>query len=216
MLYIKKNNEPASLTKYKKQSNAYYDGFKYKDDIREALLKEQGYLCAYCMRRISNVKEVTIEHYVPQSELDECTALDYRNVLGVCKIDRERKKEYQTCNSHRGNEKLTVNPFDRDTIKLIKYERGTGKIGSKNECIDKDLNYTLNLNCKNSHLPENRLHVLKGLEKKILKDNKGKICSKSYLLNLKRQIENPDKDGKIAEYAGIMIWYINKRLKSNR
>lgn len=50
MIYIKKGKEPDSLTKYKKQKFAYYDGYKEKDDVREMLLKEQGYLCAYCMK----------------------------------------------------------------------------------------------------------------------------------------------------------------------
>ena len=46
MIYIKKGKEPDSLTKYKKQKFAYYDGYKEKDDVREMLLKEQGYLYA--------------------------------------------------------------------------------------------------------------------------------------------------------------------------
>ena len=41
MIYIKKGKEPASLTKYKKQKFAYYDGYKEKDDLRKMLLKEQ-------------------------------------------------------------------------------------------------------------------------------------------------------------------------------
>ena len=46
MIYIKKGNEPDSLTKYRKKKFAYYDGYKDKDDIRKNLLEEQGYLCA--------------------------------------------------------------------------------------------------------------------------------------------------------------------------
>ena len=45
MRYIKKGMEPRSLTKYKLQSNAYYDGCN-KADIRKRLLEDQGYLCA--------------------------------------------------------------------------------------------------------------------------------------------------------------------------
>jgi len=37
MIYIKKGKEPASLTKYKKQKFAYYDGYKEKDDLRKML-----------------------------------------------------------------------------------------------------------------------------------------------------------------------------------
>ena len=52
MLYIKKGREPESLIKYRKKKFAYYDGYDRKDDIRKNLLIEQGFLCAYCMRRI--------------------------------------------------------------------------------------------------------------------------------------------------------------------
>ncbi len=48
MIYIKKGKEPAFLTAYKKQKYVYFDGYDKKDDIREQLLKDQGYLCAYC------------------------------------------------------------------------------------------------------------------------------------------------------------------------
>ena len=83
MIYIKKRKEPASLTKYKKQKFAYYDGYKEKDDLRKMLLKEQGYLCAYCMRRI-DIEHMKIEHWFPENELSDIERLDYRNMLGSC------------------------------------------------------------------------------------------------------------------------------------
>ena len=82
MIYIQKGKEPASLTAYKKQAHAYYDGCN-KDDIRENLLREQGYLCAYCMRRIEKEK-MKIEHWDPEDNLTELERLDYSNMLGVC------------------------------------------------------------------------------------------------------------------------------------
>ena len=59
MLFIRKGSEPDSLIKYRKEKFAYYDGYEKKDDIRKKLLEEQGYLCAYCMRRI-NIKNMKI------------------------------------------------------------------------------------------------------------------------------------------------------------
>ena len=49
-------------------------------------MKEQGYLCGYCMKRLKNIDDVKIEHIVPQSVLksDERKALDYKIMLGVC------------------------------------------------------------------------------------------------------------------------------------
>ena len=55
MRYIpkKSNNEPDSLRATRLTDGATYDECN-KNDVREALLNEQGYLCAYCMRRIEN------------------------------------------------------------------------------------------------------------------------------------------------------------------
>ena len=70
MLLIKKGKEPNSLTEYKMKSNAYFDGYSNKGDIRKALLEEQGHLCAYCMKRISK-NNMKIEHYNSQSNSTE-------------------------------------------------------------------------------------------------------------------------------------------------
>ena len=81
MILIKKGNEPRSLTVYRKTQYAYFDGCP-KDEIRKSLLKEQGYLCAYCMRRI-DLKHTRIEHWTPEAELSELEKLDYSNMLAV-------------------------------------------------------------------------------------------------------------------------------------
>ena len=54
MILIKKKLEPHSLTEYKQTINASFDNLpsEIKDDIRKSLLKEQGYICAYCMKKI--------------------------------------------------------------------------------------------------------------------------------------------------------------------
>ena len=90
MRYIEKHAEPKSLAEYKKQVNAYYDGCN-KSDIRKRLLEDQGYLCAYCMRRIydessvdGGVPPMKIEHWFPESQCSEFQKLDFRNMLGVC------------------------------------------------------------------------------------------------------------------------------------
>ena len=86
MIYIKKGAEPKSLKEYRSQPNATYEDFRDKDDIREALLKEQGCLCAYCMSRISKDK-MKIEHWISQKSEEgdgEEKALDFHNMLGVC------------------------------------------------------------------------------------------------------------------------------------
>lgn len=217
MRYIKKGEEPKTLTEYKKFENAYYDGYKDKDEIKEYLLKEQGYLCGYCMRRLSSVKETKIEHLVPQSKLgDERQALNYKIMVGVCygNIGGDRKKEQLTCDAHRGNEPMVISPFDKNCIDKIKYDT-TGRIFSDYKEVDRDLNETLNLNYngKNAFLMLNRRKTLEVLKNKIIKCQKKGIWNQTLLKKFLQQYEQPDKEGKLIPYSGIAIWYLRKRLR---
>lgn len=217
MLYIKKGKEPNSLTKYKKEVGAYYDGCN-KDDIRVSLLKEQGGICAYCMRRISNHEgKMSIEHYTSQSETDESEKLNYKNMLGVCFGGRKkgRRLEFLTCDAHRGNTPLTVNPLDNTTIDLIAY-KSDGTIYSNDTQIDYDLNITLNLNCDIDFLRLNRRKALEAVKSKLNKIQKTGDWTEPRLLEIKKAYERFNGDGCYAEYAGVIIYYINKRLKSYR
>lgn len=75
---------PEERSKTTRELRNFFDQLK-KDKIREALLIEQHYLCAYCMSSIeNNPLHTTIEHWLPLSKSKE-TALDYQNFLATCK-----------------------------------------------------------------------------------------------------------------------------------
>jgi len=214
MIVIKKGQGPANLTAYKQERGAYYDGFSSKDDIKQALLLEQGYICAYCMRRIKK-EEMTIEHYIPQTS-DERLALDYHNMLGVCMGNRgtreKRVKEKDmTCDAHRGNIGLTVNPVDASTIRMIKY-KSDGTIYSDDAVIDKDLNSTLNLNCDVTGvlLKKNRKEALDIFKSYLSVQKSNGKWTKTFLLNVKNSYFN--SQGVNKEYRGIMEGFLEKRL----
>lgn len=217
MRYIRKGEEQKSLTQYKKYWNAYYEGYKNKNDIRENLLKEQGYLCGYCMRRLSSVNDVKIEHLMPQSTLDEKQALNYKIMIGVCygnsHIGKDRRREQLTCDAHRGNKKMVISPFDRNCIDKIEYD-ATGRIYSKDLDVNKDINETLNLNYngEDAYLMINRRNVLEILKKQLIKYQKQGIWKKSLLKNALQRYEEPDKEGKLIPYSGIAIRYLKKKL----
>lgn len=169
MKLIIKGKEPNSLTEYKKKDNAYFDG-RDKADIRKVLLEEQGYLCAYCMTRISE-KDMTIEHYNSQSLINEKEALEYNNMLGVCNGNRNSgSKKTLICDAHKENIGLVVNPLSGDYVKLIKYDQSDGRIFSDNLDIDKDLNETLNLNYEEAMLKINRKMALDNLKRYLSKN----------------------------------------------
>lgn len=218
MIYIKKGREPMELIRYKKEKFAYYEGMpkEVKEAVKTSLLEEQGYLCAYCMRRILP-DTMTIEHYNCQSDVSEQEALDYRIMLGVCLGNRGTKehrvmKRDMICDAHRGNDPLRADPQKALDISLIKYD-GMGIIDSDDMDIKKDVDKTLNLNCKVMNLPENRRKALLAL-KVYLKKQQGKgLWKKRLLERIKKTIENTDENGWKQEYSGILLYYLNKQLK---
>lgn len=81
MIPIIKGNEPKALTEAKRDiQNTPDASFDYsslrgehKRKVLEALIVEQGHLCAYCMCRIgTNDNPATIKHITPQHPATSC------------------------------------------------------------------------------------------------------------------------------------------------
>lgn len=218
MILIKKSREPKSLTEYKRQKHISYDGYPHKDELRELLLKDQGYLCAYCMRRIENdSSKMKIEHWVPQSKLKtELKKLDFKIMLGVCDGCRGAADKYTTCDEHRHNAELTVNPMRKDMIDTIYYDR-EGFIYSTDPNINEDLKTTLNLNCEKaaSKLVVNRKKVYEQCMQRLIRMQRQGMWKENML---KRVLEyyTAKQDGKYCEYAGVAIYLLNKYLNKCR
>lgn len=116
-----------------------------------------------------------------------------------------------TCDAHRGNTALTVNPVDASTIRMIKYQ-SDGTIYSDAPAIDKDLNSTLNLNCDATGvlLKKNR-RVALDIFKSYLSEQKGRgKWTRTFLLNVKNRYLS--SQGVNMEYRGIMDDYLEKKL----
>ena len=87
MINISKNAQPGKLIKYKSNFGAKFDGPEFtetKKAIRTSLLKEQGFLCAYCMVSLEeNPLSTKIEHWHSQKKYP-AEDLEYKNMLAVC------------------------------------------------------------------------------------------------------------------------------------
>lgn len=131
MILINKSVLPQELEKLKYDAErqglsdrkAYEKlGNPLKTYVRNSLLKEQGHLCAYCMRRIpderitdedTDLSNVYIEHWLPRSTKGgqrENKGLDYRNMLAVCSgnektpgVTGKHRRRYFTCDKKRDN-----------------------------------------------------------------------------------------------------------------
>ena len=120
-----------------------------KEVLRKNILKDQHYLCAYCMKRIENDFHTTVEHYNPLSKYWS-EALNYDNMICVCDGGRdvelaEGEKRLLCCDAYKEDTELVINPFMQAHIQQIKYLKN-GIIYAENSQFNEDINERLKLN----------------------------------------------------------------------
>lgn len=214
-----------------------------KQEIREALCREQHGLCAYCMRRIvpekisENDQETRIEHYKALSK-DKEAALDYQNFLGVChggiKDEREADERLITCcDACRGDDELTIDPRDTRQMEAIAYKRSgymfvKANMGLDKELVEemqKDINYKLQLNGElnddgslgydtTSRLIASRKRIYDSVSNQFERWDKKNLLTSQYLKEQLDKLYEQLKDGNIAEpFLGTRIYFLNKKYK---
>ena len=221
MKQIIKGVEPKSLTKYRSsithnqlaQSNIYED-FKEKTkegcredesyNLRKQLLKEQGYICCYCMSRI-DCNNSKIEHFRPQSKYKNFQ-IDYQNLFIACNGGEGKKGKEQHCDSFKGEDKLKDINLLLNIESNIQYSK-LGEIFSSNKKIDKELNGILNLN--NSILKKNRRETYKRLIQNINKRGWTTQIIKHDISKYKSM----DLNGKYYEFCEMIVYFLTKKLK---
>jgi uncharacterized protein (TIGR02646 family) len=209
MKKIIKQSEPRSLVKHRSQANANYDNYPDKEKLRESLLKEQGYICCYCMSRIK-LDEMKIEHWQPQTKYIS-RQLDYRNLLGACIGNQGARPQNQHCDTRKGDSEITINPIegDKSCENLIKY-RPDGKIYSDDVSVNHDLNETLNLNL--SFLKKNRNDALFLVIRKLNEKFPNKTWAK---ISVQKEIEKlitKDENGFYDAYCQFIVSYLKSKL----
>jgi uncharacterized protein (TIGR02646 family) len=134
MKYIQKNQEPRSLTEWNQKLGGKIRDWKsfdksVKNDVYESLLKEQGFICAYCSRPIIRTN-CHIEHYRPKSVYKQLT-FEYNNLIASCQGEDEKKPRTPVhCGHKKGawyDEELMISPLDSNCEKYFKYA-GSGQI----------------------------------------------------------------------------------------
>ncbi|MGK7879186.1 MAG: retron system putative HNH endonuclease [Crocosphaera sp.] len=127
MKYIKKQAEPSSLREWKEQGNENWRPTygalrkKLKDSIKQALMKEQGYLCCYCEQELT-LNDSHIEHFKPQSD-PTVDPLDFSNMLCSCQ-EQLKKGEPRHCGNLKGNwfdENVLISPLDPNCETRFKF-----------------------------------------------------------------------------------------------
>lgn len=230
MKYINKNlrNEPNSLRTYRSGTpNASYKGYGDGHLLKKALLDEQGYICAYCMKRIGldlnqqNKPQVEVEHFLPQKlnpELD----LVYQNMLGVCNGLSESYPEMlhlHHCDKTngeggkiKGDVKLKkLDPRSPSCEQFLYYDlEGRTLAVGNDEDVTHDLEKVLNLN--NKALKAARKDIIDKAKDKMIREKPTQQWNRTFLE--KHLTEWQTKaEGKFRPYCMAAIWFIQTLLK---
>jgi len=211
---INKGREPLSLRQYRSsvptsdmEKSNIYDDYKEKNILRKQLLEEQGYVCCYCMGRISE-RNSKIEHFKPQSGFRE-EQINYSNLFVACKGGEGTK--IRCCDTQKDNRSLNEINLLTEIESEIKYSKD-GEISSKRttdrqmSSLTREMNDILNLN--SPLLVKNRKQTYDNFKNKL----KGK-WSKSNLRNAIDSYKNKQGD-KYAPYSEMMVYLLTKKLNA--
>lgn len=228
MRYIQKNITPEArkaLTTFIRleKEKAHYDNFKQSDgkgDVQNSLLTEQGFICAYCMRRIGMPPK--IEHWITREESNvqnmPAQTLDYDNLLAVCNgttLQNEIKYEHCDQSRSKSNRELTINPTDERTIQKLRFLKN-GKIESDDKAIFDDLNNENALNLNTLFLRDARRLVYESVKKLIdIKcRNKTPTQAQKIIGDIVAEwaSKKPNIDGQLQykEYCAVIAYFFKK------
>lgn len=213
MISIVKGREPTSLQHYRLQPNAVYDGSQFtpvKADIRTQLLKEQGYICAYCMQRIVDDQFTTkVEHWHCQDNYTD-KQLNYPNMLAVCSGNTQGCLH---CDTKKANHDIKYNPAEptHHIESKIRYSMA-GKIQSDELDFNQELNDILGLNC--SRLIENRKATIDAVQLKIKQNKAHGIRIKRGVNDEIKKWTSIDGDGCKKPYYGVALYFLRKKHSS--
>lgn len=217
MKEIVKIKEPNDFVQHRAKPNSTFDNMptSVKNNLRDALLKSQGYICCYCMKRIRD-RTSKIEHFRSQMNHNGKNGstdltLDYSNLFAACP-DLGGKYETQTCDSHKKELELKkINLTSPLCNSMFKYA-SNGNMSSVTG--DDDINYDIDniLNLNQQTLKDNRRVIYQGL------CDRFKTYSKKneYNLNtLNKELSHwleKDSQGQYKEYCMVAVYLINKHI----
>jgi len=208
---IRKQAEPPELRAHRRAGGDFSDPqgeTRWKERLQAALLREQGGLCCYCMRRVSR-ESMKVEHYLCQERHPE-RALDHDNLFAACPGGEGSPREHQTCDTRKGNAALTIHPAG-NIEPFLRY-LSDGTIAAKNLAYQADLDVTLNLNA--AALKRARLGVLDGLVAALGRLMPGPGAWKpARLRDELARWQARDEHGDFREFCQVVVYFLEKRLR---
>jgi len=197
-----------------KNDNSKIPKITIRTDILEDLLREQGYICAYCMKTIS-LEKSQIEHIIGQSYIDEekkeigkLEDTNYENMLAVCQGNFCEKETH--CDSSRSKYQdkrplLSISPLNQSDMNSIKFTQSGvvyyGELDAKTD-MNYDLSTVLNLNC--TSIQEKRKRIVQAIKFLLSKHEfDKKFANKTLALWKNESLENK-------EFCEVAIFELRK------
>lgn len=215
MRYIdNRNKEPKELIEYRETTpGVSYADFPHKSIVRESLVDEQGYICAYCMGKIDAATS-TIEHYISQTrhadspyaeEVHKEQSLLYSNMYGVC-INFSAH-----CDKKRENRPIEIlDPHKPSCEELITYTLDGTVVptGRDEDKVKRDIEL-LGLNCKK--LKDSRIAAKDEVWKRFVTEFKKESWTKDLFMQKAEQYRTRQKRKgglyKFHAYCNFIVWY---------
>jgi uncharacterized protein (TIGR02646 family) len=211
---IVKGQEPASLTEHRATTHSDYDNYQDKQELRNALVREQRGLCCYCLCRIRpSEAEMKIEHWHSRANHPE-EQLAYSNLLGACKGGEKPRRNDERdvdrhCDTSKGDRDLSRNPANPlDHVGDLIHFLPDGRLSSTDSVFDAELSTVLNLN--NPVLVNNRKAVVSAFKKLLPK--RGNL-SRAKWEALLLAWNGEGQAGDLPEYCSVIVYWIKKRLR---
>ena len=221
MILIKKNPEPRAWLEYRSTPGVDYQSIP---ELVDSLLEEQGYICAYCMRRIprkdrlykrdgktfvNTNEDHRIEHMQSRENHDD-KKLDYSNMV-ICCPGHIGNEDH--CDRLKGSKDISFSPLDSHFIATLSY-KVDGEIVSSEDKYNNELNDVLNLNTP--ILKENRKNAWEAVKKELIALKGEKPWNKAILSKyIKKYSYKTEKGGKLklTPYCGVVLFFLQKKLK---
>lgn len=181
-----------------------------RSQLKQSLLREQGFTCCYCMSRIDE-STMRVEHWHPKSQYPD-EQLDYRNLLAACHGNEGGGPDHEHCDVKKGDQILTYNPADPnvDVESKLRYTNYGEVRAIKGETALQDQLgvHVLNLNCE--RLVIDRRSAMKGALSALKTIPPGLIRAQI------ARWENKDSAGRLPPYSGAVLYALRRLEKRTR
>jgi len=215
MIKINKQAEPNKWVEYRNTPGVDYQSIP---ELVESLLEEQGYICAYCMRRIpvkdrlcedkKTDEDHRVEHVLSRDNHDDLK-LTYKNMV-ICCPGHIGSEDH--CDRLKGERDVTFNLFDQNFIDTLSYKTD-GEIVSSNVQYNKEINEVLNLNTP--LLKTNRISAWNSV-KNLISNQKNKPWTKSELSKYIEKYSSVHNNGgkkQYIPYCGVVLYFLYKKMR---